>query len=153
MNNLVSDLDRFVYFVENECNLNNIKRVKLLNAVTLIQNSIEELGYKQKIVDCRQVSVEICLLFESSQTKMEINKLINLKRYKEQIDEDFENTGKKFHKRLIILEKSWIRNISHKLLTEKLFNHLDRTRFKKELFKHLKLKIPCNKKSKNFEVI
>lgn len=46
MNNLVSDLDRFVYFIKNECELSNIKRVKLLNAVTLIQNSVEELGYK-----------------------------------------------------------------------------------------------------------
>jgi len=46
MNNLIADLDRFVYFVENECKVSNIKRTKLLNAVTFIQNSIEELGYK-----------------------------------------------------------------------------------------------------------
>lgn len=65
-------------------------------------------------------------------------------RYKKQIDEDFELFP--FNKRFIQLEKSWIRNISHKLMPkENRFDHNDRKKLRIILLNYL------NKKKKAFD--
>ncbi len=64
---------------------------------------------------------------------------INLERYKRQMDEDFETFP--VNKRLIQLEKSWIKNVSHSIMpTSKYFIHIDRKELRKELLKYLKKK-------------
>jgi len=61
-----------------------------------------------------------------------------LQKYKETIDNDF--------KRLIQLEKSWIRNLSHKIMEScGHFTHQDRKALRKELLKHLNNKINTRK--------
>jgi len=70
---------------------------------------------------------------------------LKLERYKKQIDEDF--IVFPINKRLIQLEKSWIRNISHNIMSDKrYFLHRDRKRLRKKLFNYL-LKY-LNKKKK-----
>lgn len=67
-----------------------------------------------------------------------------IERYKKQIDEDFKVFP--MNKRLIQLEKSWIRNISHKVMPEgRSFLHKDRKKLRIELLKHL------NKKKKEID--
>lgn len=74
-----------------------------------------------------------------------------IERYKKQIDEDFEKCPKDFIKRLIQLEKSWIRNISHKVMkTHAGFVHDDRRNLRKELMKHLINKVPISLKWKHY---
>jgi len=72
------------------------------------------------------------------------DELIEVERYKKQIDEDFKVFP--LNKRFIQFEKSWIRDISHKIMPkEKYFVHNDRKKLRIELFKHL------NKKKKEFD--
>lgn len=65
---------------------------------------------------------------------------IDIRRYKKQIDEDFKEfpLGKRFYQ----LEKSWIINISHKVMkSQKSFVHDDRKELRKHLFDYLTRKI------------
>jgi len=67
-----------------------------------------------------------------------------IERYKKQIDEDFKVFP--INKRLIQLEKSWIRNISHQVMPEgRSFLHKDRKQLRLELLKYL------NKKKKEID--
>ena len=63
-----------------------------------------------------------------------------VERYKKQIDEDFKNFP--VNKRFIQLEKSWIRNISHKLMpNQRFFVHKDRKRLRIKLLDYLNKKM------------
>lgn len=65
---------------------------------------------------------------------------LKLERYKKQIDEDFILFP--VSKRLIQLEKSWIRNISHSVMPSgRSFIHRDRKRLRKVLLKYLNEKM------------
>lgn len=65
---------------------------------------------------------------------------LKIERYKKQIDEDFKTFP--IDKRLIQLEKSWIRNISHQVMSDKrYFIHRDRKRLRKKLLNYLNKKI------------
>lgn len=69
------------------------------------------------------------------------------KRYKEIIDNDL-NTFP-INKRFIQLERSWIKDLSHKLMPsgKNFYMHKDREEFRRELRNYLKLKI--REKEKN----
>ncbi len=65
---------------------------------------------------------------------------LEIERYEKQINEDF----KVFiiNKRFIQLEKSWIRDISHKVMSKNnYFIHNDRKKLRKRLFHYLNTKI------------
>ena len=64
-----------------------------------------------------------------------------IKKYKEIIDEDFKIFP--INKRLFQLEKSWIINLSHKIMPagKKSFIHEDRKKLRNELMKYLKSKV------------
>lgn len=65
-------------------------------------------------------------------------------RYIKQIDEDFKEIP---IKRLIQLEKSWIRDISHKVMKRnKFFVHDDRKVLRRKLYNHLHKRIKENDK-------
>ncbi len=71
---------------------------------------------------------------------MEVINKEELKKYKEIIDNDF--------KRLIQLEKSWIKNLSHKIMeTCGHFTHKDRKKLRDELIRYLNTK--TKSKTKN----
>lgn len=71
---------------------------------------------------------------------MEVIDKEELKKYKEIIDKDF--------KRLIQLEKSWIKNLSHKIMgTCGHFTHEDRKKLRDELIRYLNTK--TKSKTKN----
>jgi len=64
------------------------------------------------------------------------NELIEIERYKKQIDEDFKMFP--LTKRFIQLERSWIRDLSHKIMPkEKYFIHNDRKELRKKLLDYL----------------
>lgn len=64
-----------------------------------------------------------------------------IEKYKKIIDEDFKLAPKEFHKRLVQLEKGWIKSLSHNIMHYKnYFMHEDREPFRKELLKYLNQK-------------
>jgi hypothetical protein len=71
--------------------------------------------------------------------------MIDLDRYKKIIDEDFE-TFKPINKRFVQLEKSWIINISHRIMPSQqngmtFYKHEDRRNLRGILLKYLKQKL------------
>ena len=83
--------------------------------------------------------------------KKEVINQKELERYKEIIDEDIKTFP--INKRLVQLEKSWILNISHKIMpSQHNFLHIDRRKLREELLKHLNSKItPKIKKSEDWK--
>ena len=62
-----------------------------------------------------------------------------IERYKKQIDEDFDTFG--VTKRLMQLEKHWIRCLSHQVMPAgRSFNHTDRIKLRKELYDYINKK-------------
>ena len=62
-----------------------------------------------------------------------------IERYKKQIDEDFETFP--INKRFIQLERSWIRDLSHKIMPkEKYFIHNDRKELRRHFLDYLNKK-------------
>ena len=73
-----------------------------------------------------------------NENKMTDEKL-ETEKHEKQIDEDFKTFP--ITSRLIRLEKSWIRDLSHKIISKgKSFVHNDRKEMRNKLFKHLKKK-------------
>ncbi len=69
--------------------------------------------------------------------------IVDIERYKRQIDEDFETFPN--NKRLVKLIKSWISTLSNDIMTVKrsgqtAFIHNDRKKLRKELIKYLNQK-------------
>ena len=73
----------------------------------------------------------------------------SIKRYKSQIDKDFENFTN--NPRLVQLEILWIKNLSHKLMPiGQHFSHAERQELRKILMEHLRKKY-CKIKGVKFK--